>query len=254
MSLVCSLTIGGWPMRLVSAFVGLVVFAVSATGAFAQDYRRQLQSMNYHDLMAMDVNTLDSRQARTLNDVRADRERAVTRAFERTQTVRDEFTARSTVVSPDGFVLTEQNCASREDCTIILRREIRNQCGQRGYGLNAEYEFCNFRSAFARGGVELVVSRQDFDIDSRTSTRLVGMPASCSTCRSTQRRVTDVHNTYKETYLVEIPLEYLRTVSASGDLAIQFSSVRENYVLNIDQEAIIGFLRAADAALTERNP
>lgn len=239
-------------MRLVSAFVGLVVFAVSATGAFGQDYRRQLQSMNYHDLIAIDVNTLDARQARTLNDVRSDRERAVTRAFERTQTVIDEFTTRTTVVSPDGFFLTEQNCASSENCTIILRREILNQCGRRGYGLNAEYDFCNFNSAFARGGVELAVSRQDFDIDSRTSTRMVGMPASCSTCRSTQRQVTDIRRTYKETYLVAIPLDYLRSVAESGDLAIQLSGIRENHVLNIDQERIIGFLRAADAALTTR--
>ena len=239
-------------MRTVRILIAAVFLAMCATSVTAQDYRRQLQAMNYHELSSIDPQSLDDRQRRTFNDVKSDRDKEIARAYERTQTVRNEFTATSTVVSPDDLILTEDNCPSLEGCIIILRRKIQNKCGQRGYGLSAEYEFCNYSSAYARGGTQLSLTRQDFDIDSRTSTRLVGMPAACSTCRSTQRRVTDVHRTYKETYLIGVPLELLRATAASGDLAIQLSSVRENNVTTVEQEGIIGFLRAVDEAFTTR--
>lgn len=234
------------PLRLI---VAIVACATSATAALAQDYRDQLRNMNYHELIRIDPTSLNDRQRRTYQDVRQDRERRVQRTYERTQVASNPYTATSTIASPEGLVLAANACSSSSDCTIILRREVRNGCREPGFSMTPQYRFCSFETAHALGGISLPVTRVDFDVDTRTSQRTVGMPPACLNCRDNRRRVTDVHYTYRETYGIGIPLALIRSTAERGDLSMQLSGRGGTSVIGVEQEAMIGFLRRVDEAM-----
>lgn len=236
-------------MRPFRSILALVVCALGATSALADDYRDQLRSMDYHELIKIDSSSLNDRQRHTYQEVRRDRERRVQRTYEQTRVVSNPYTATSTIASPEGLLLTANMCTTASECTIILRRDVRNDCRKPGFRMPPEFQFCGFETAHALGGISLPVTRVSFDVVTRTSQRLVGLPRACLDCPNNQRKVTDVEYIYKETYGIGIPLMLIRSTAEKGNLSMQLSGRGGTSVVGINQEAMIGFLRRIDEAM-----
>ena len=219
---------------------------ISATPAIADDYRGQLKKMNFVDLLNVQPSSLDRKQLKTYLDVKKDRENRVARSYEGTQLNSDPYTASTSLSSSVGLNASTKSCSSEADCVIFLAHRSYNNCRKSGFGLVAEYQFCRFDKAYALGGVALPVERLSSDVTTSRTSRLVGMPKSCTTCVSTQRTIYDYKNNFSENYVIGIPLAVLRSFVNRGDLSIRLDGSGGQAVVGVEQEYLIGYLRRFD--------
>lgn len=220
--------------------------AAIAAPARADEFKGQLKQMSYWDLVRLDASTLDAKQRKTFEKMKAAREKDVARAYQNTQVVADPFKAETTIASTAGLLMSPDKCTEEASCAVVLRRQLSNTCPKAGFRMKPEYEFCSFQQAYALGGTKLLIQRLNFDVSSHNTTRTVGMPRACLNCPDNRRQVYDTHFTYKEDYAIGVPLSLLRATSAKGDFAAKLTGSGGNTVLTITQKDLIGFLRKVD--------
>lgn len=209
--------------------------------ALADDYKDRLKAVSYLELIKIDPTTLDRKQRKSYDDVRRKRDQQVQKSYEGTRLVRDDFKASTMLVSPYGFATTSTLCMQESNCFVIIDKDFDNACGSYN-----NWQFCDFSSAYARGGTKLDLTRINFDVKTTPRTERVNRPRSCANCPDMSYNKVTYSTRYSENYRIVVPLTVLRGSALNGSLAIQLSGSSGNRVVAVDQEVLIGFLRKFD--------
>lgn len=211
--------------------------------AFADDYKDQLKTQNYLDLIKIDPATLDKKQRKSYEDVRRKRDEQAQRAYVDTRFTSDDFKASKSLISPAGFGTTSQICKQESECLVVIQRSFDNTCGRYN-----DYKFCDFSSAYARGGTQVSIKRTDFDVKTTPRTERVVRPKSCTDCRDMSYDKVTYSTRYSESYQILVPLKVVRDAAQTGSLAIKLSGQSDERLIGLDQESLIGFLKRFDEA------
>ncbi len=217
--------------------------------ASADEFKDRVRKLTFYELMNFDDTSIDAKQKKFFDKLKADRIKRVDAAFKASSFSEDPFSGVSKILYRGysySILVLKDECKSAETCTVSIVTSVTNACRGPAGGVT----FCDFRSAFLKGGVDLSVSRLDFQtsISSSTSQNYGSYLSSGG-----QKPVTTTTNyqlNYVEVYSVSVPISTIRSrvnsaAENSGDQVIRLSGSGANYI-NLDEEILIGFLKKFD--------
>ena len=217
--------------------------------AFADEFKDRVRRLSYYEMLNFDNTSLDAKQQKFFDKLKADRIKRIDGAFRASVFSQDPFSGVYKILYRGygySILVLKDECKSAENCSVNIVTSVTNACRGPAGGVT----FCDYRTAFLKGGVEVGVSRLDFQTSLASST---SQNYGAYLSSGGQKPVTTTTNytiNYVEQYAVLVPLSIIRSRVNSPDLnageqVIRLSGSGSSYI-NLNEEVLIGFLKRFD--------